>query len=103
MEGKLQQGKKGWTHPRVVWTFCAHPCLCVCVSMPWLWSCGVSCGAAAAVASQVRPGELVCVVGRVGSGKSSLLAAALGEMEPNLSGERSWRPYTHTHMDMWLA
>ena len=28
----------------------------------------------------VRPGELVCVVGRVGSGKSSLLAAALGEM-----------------------
>ncbi|KAG2454612.1 hypothetical protein HYH02_000453 [Chlamydomonas schloesseri] len=34
---------------------------------------------------RVRPGELVCVVGRVGSGKSSLLAAALGEMEPDLS------------------
>ncbi|GLI60927.1 hypothetical protein VaNZ11_003158 [Volvox africanus] len=30
---------------------------------------------------RVRPGELVCVVGRVGSGKSSLLSAALGEME----------------------
>ncbi|KAG2436423.1 hypothetical protein HXX76_006727 [Chlamydomonas incerta] len=39
-----------------------------------------------AVEMRVRPGELVCVVGRVGSGKSSLLAAALGEMEPNLSG-----------------
>ncbi|KAI1703205.1 ABC transporter transmembrane region domain-containing protein [Ditylenchus destructor] len=30
----------------------------------------------------VRQGELVGVVGRVGSGKSSLLAAILGEMEP---------------------
>ncbi|GIL81581.1 hypothetical protein Vretimale_729 [Volvox reticuliferus] len=30
---------------------------------------------------RVRPGELVCVVGPVGSGKSSLLSAALGEME----------------------
>ena len=28
----------------------------------------------------VRPGELVCVVGRVGSGKSSLVQAILGEM-----------------------
>ena len=30
----------------------------------------------------VRRGELVCVIGRVGSGKSSLLSAILGEMEP---------------------
>jgi ABC-type hemin transport system ATPase subunit len=30
---------------------------------------------------QVGPGELVCVVGRVGSGKSSLVQALLGEME----------------------
>jgi ABC-type multidrug transport system fused ATPase/permease subunit len=29
----------------------------------------------------VNPGELVCVVGRVGSGKSSLVQAMLGEME----------------------
>lgn len=29
----------------------------------------------------VSPGELVCVVGRVGSGKSSLVQAVLGEME----------------------
>ncbi len=34
--------------------------------------------------AQVRPGELVCVVGRVGSGKSSLLSACLGEMEAEL-------------------
>lgn len=30
---------------------------------------------------QVQKGELVCVVGRVGSGKSSLVQALLGEME----------------------
>ena len=30
----------------------------------------------------VRRGELVCVIGAVGSGKSSLLSAILGEMEP---------------------
>ena len=30
----------------------------------------------------VRPGELVCVIGAVGSGKSSLMSAILGEMEP---------------------
>jgi ABC-type branched-subunit amino acid transport system ATPase component len=30
---------------------------------------------------QVHKGELVCVVGRVGSGKSSLVQALLGEME----------------------
>ena len=30
---------------------------------------------------QIRPGDLVCVVGRVGSGKSSLIQAVLGEME----------------------
>ena len=30
---------------------------------------------------EVGPGELVCVVGRVGSGKSSLVQAVLGEME----------------------
>ena len=30
---------------------------------------------------QARKGELVCVVGRVGSGKSSLVQALLGEME----------------------
>lgn len=29
----------------------------------------------------VKPGQLVCVVGRVGSGKSSLIQAILGEME----------------------
>lgn len=29
---------------------------------------------------QVKQGELVCVVGRVGSGKSSLINAILGEM-----------------------
>lgn len=30
---------------------------------------------------QVAPGELVCIVGRVGQGKSSLIQAILGEME----------------------
>lgn len=30
---------------------------------------------------QIGKGELVCVVGRVGSGKSSLVQALLGEME----------------------
>ncbi len=30
----------------------------------------------------VGPGELVCVVGRVGSGKSSLIGALLGESNP---------------------
>ena len=29
---------------------------------------------------QVKPGELVAVVGQVGAGKSSLLSAILGEM-----------------------
>ncbi|PNH09870.1 Multidrug resistance-associated protein 1 [Tetrabaena socialis] len=38
----------------------------------------------AAVELRVRPGQLVCVVGRVGCGKSSLLSAALGEMEAEL-------------------
>lgn len=31
--------------------------------------------------AQVREGELVCVVGRVGCGKTSLVQALLGEME----------------------
>ena len=30
---------------------------------------------------RIKPGELVMVVGRVGSGKSSLVNALLGEME----------------------
>jgi len=29
----------------------------------------------------VKQGQLVCIVGRVGSGKSSLLSALLGEMQ----------------------
>jgi ABC-type branched-subunit amino acid transport system ATPase component len=30
---------------------------------------------------EVKEGQLVCIVGRVGSGKSSLLSALLGEMQ----------------------
>jgi len=45
---------------------------------------------------ELKPGELVCVVGRVGSGKSSLLAAALGEMSRAVDDESSTpTPTTH--------
>lgn len=42
---------------------------------------------------QINPGELVAVVGAVGSGKSSLLSAILGEMEP-LNGSKVYIPRT---------
>lgn len=44
----------------------------------------------------VQPGELVAVVGEVGAGKSSLLAALLGELMPmrgpdgGVAGEALW-------------
>ena len=43
-----------------------------------------------------RPGELVGIVGQVGSGKSSLLLSLLGDME-QLSGDES-RLHTSQHL-----
>ena len=34
---------------------------------------------------EVKEGQLVCIVGRVGSGKSSLLSALLGEMQVRIA------------------
>jgi ABC-type multidrug transport system fused ATPase/permease subunit len=42
----------------------------------------------------VRPGSLTAVVGSVGSGKSSLLSAMLGEMEP-IHGSKVYMPRDH--------
>lgn len=43
------------------------------------WSPGVS--AIDKLSLKIDPGELVCIVGRIGSGKSALLMAVLGELE----------------------
>lgn len=40
------------------------------------------------ISLEVRPGELIGIVGKVGAGKSSLLAAILGEME-RMEGEEA--------------
>ena len=49
-------------------------CVCVCV-----------CVCARSINLRIEPGQLVAVVGSVGSGKSSLLECLLGEMD-KLSG-----------------
>ncbi|KAG0612580.1 hypothetical protein M758_6G039100 [Ceratodon purpureus] len=51
---------------------------------------------------EVKRGELVAIVGAVGSGKSSLLLALLGEMEC-LSGEsRTERPVAYAPQQPWI-
>jgi ABC-type multidrug transport system fused ATPase/permease subunit len=48
------------------------------VDKQFLWPCVAD--VRLRLASQVRPGALVAVIGNVGAGKSSLLSAILGEM-----------------------
>ena len=52
----------------------------------------------------VGPGELVCVVGRVGSGKSSLIGALLGEtsaVETPVTGSCGWYSWVWQVLTHW--
>lgn len=57
----------------------------------------------ASVSLDVKPGQLVAVVGAVGSGKSSLLSALLGEMHSN-KGFINIRvtPYFYLHIRLTI-
>ncbi|DBB06529.1 TPA: hypothetical protein ACH3X1_012074 [Trebouxia sp. C0004] len=51
----------------------------------------------------VGPGELVCVVGRVGSGKSSLIGALLGEMERHAGLVRMGGSLAYVAQQAWIV
>ncbi|KAL0031798.1 hypothetical protein WJX79_007928 [Trebouxia sp. C0005] len=51
----------------------------------------------------VGPGELVCVVGRVGSGKSSLIGALLGEMERHSGLVRMGGSLAYVAQQAWIV
>lgn len=58
--------------------------------VPWCWSQRFSCSHPALLClSLCLSGKLTMIVGQVGSGKSSLLLAALGEMQ-RISGTVTW-------------
>jgi ATP-binding cassette, subfamily C (CFTR/MRP), member 1 len=50
----------------------------------------------------VAPGELVCVVGRVGSGKSSLVQAILGEMEASAGTVKVGGKVAYAAQQAWI-
>ena len=52
---------------------------------------------------RVGPGELVAIVGRVGAGKSSLLAAALGNMERAAGSVRVGGSIAYAAQQPWIA
>ena len=52
---------------------------------------------------RVGPGELVAIVGRVGAGKSSLLAAALGNMERAAGSVRVGGRIAYAAQQPWIA
>lgn len=52
---------------------------------------------------QVKAGELVCVVGRVGSGKSSLVQALLGEMERESGHVRVGGCVAYAAQQAWIV
>ncbi|GIL43241.1 hypothetical protein Vafri_1038 [Volvox africanus] len=54
------------------------------------------------VSLEVRRGQLVMVVGKVGSGKSSLLAALLGEMQRRSGSVRVVGSVAYTAQDPWI-
>ncbi|KAL3154179.1 hypothetical protein ABBQ32_013696 [Trebouxia sp. C0010 RCD-2024] len=51
----------------------------------------------------VGPGELACVVGRVGSGKSSLIGALLGEMEKHAGTVRMGGQLAYVAQQAWIV
>ena len=55
------------------------------------------------VSLQIRPGELYCVIGKVGSGKSAILQALIGEL-PLTSGhmKTSYNSISYAAQDPWI-
>ncbi|KAK9823870.1 hypothetical protein WJX72_006059 [[Myrmecia] bisecta] len=52
---------------------------------------------------ELLPGQLVCVVGRVGSGKSSLVSALLGEMERHAGTVRLGGRVAYVAQQAWIV
>ena len=50
----------------------------------------------------IQPGQLVCVVGRVGSGKSSLVSALLGEMQCAAGRVALGGPIAYVAQQPWI-
>ena len=51
---------------------------------------------------EIQEGQLVCVVGRVGSGKSSLVAALLGEMQCGGGSVALGGPIAYVAQQPWI-